>query len=274
MIYDCFTFRDEFDVLELRLKILDSVVDKFVICEADRTFTNQPKPYNFLNQKDRFKQWEDKIIYLPVELDPEGLDFSKKDTEYSPYSAAWMLEMQQRSGLILGLQDAQADDVIMMGDVDEIPNPDSVKHVTTPTVCVMQMFYYYINNRSNGLQDAHWFGTVLVPFKYLADYANLEKVRGQRVFFHKIASGWHLSFMGGKELIKRKIQTISHTEYNSEEYYNDKHIDECLASGKDIFKREGTSFEIVDPKQYYPEHILEIFKSYPSWIYDSKRFNK
>ena len=40
MIYDCFTFRDEFDMLEIRLRILDRVVDKFVICEADRTFTN------------------------------------------------------------------------------------------------------------------------------------------------------------------------------------------------------------------------------------------
>ena len=77
MIYDCFTFRDEFDMLEIRLRILDRVVDKFVICEADRTFTNQPKPYNFLANKDRFKQWEDKIIYLPVELNDEGLDFSK-----------------------------------------------------------------------------------------------------------------------------------------------------------------------------------------------------
>ena len=51
MIYDCFTFRDEFDMLEIRLRILDRVVDKFVICEADRTFTNQPKPYNFLANK-------------------------------------------------------------------------------------------------------------------------------------------------------------------------------------------------------------------------------
>ena len=107
MIYDCFTFRDEFDMLEIRLRILDKVVDKFVICEADRTFTNQPKPFNFQEHQNRFKQWEDKIIYLPVELDDDGLDFSIKDTKYNPYSAAWMLEGQQRSGLILGLSEAK-----------------------------------------------------------------------------------------------------------------------------------------------------------------------
>ena len=126
MIYDCFTFRDEFDMLEIRLRILDRVVDKFVICEANKTFTNQSKPYNFLKNKERFKQWEDKIIYLPVELDSTGLDFSKKDTEYNPYSAAWQLEYQQRSGLILGLGEAKEGDIIMLGDVDEIPYPNSM----------------------------------------------------------------------------------------------------------------------------------------------------
>jgi len=274
MIYDCFTFRDELDMLELRLKILDPVVDKFVICEADKTFTNQSKPYNFLDQKDRFKRWIDKIIYLPVELDSEGLDFSKKDTEYNPYSAAWMLEMQQRSGLILGLDNATDEDTIMLGDVDEIPYPQDVKHVNTPTVCVNKFFYYYINNLSVGPRDRNWLGTALLPYTHLKNFANLEKVRGNRNYFQPIQSGWHLSFMGGKELIKRKIQTISHTEYNNEKYYNDKNIDECLLLGKDVFQREGMNFQIVNPSSFYPEYVLEIFKDYPSWIYDTKRFNK
>lgn len=269
MIYDCFTFRDEFDMLELRLKILDSVVDKFVICEANKTFTNQPKPYNFLEQQDRFKQWENKIIYLPIELDDTGLDFSKKDTKYTPTSAAWVFESQQRSALIYGLQDATNQDVILLGDIDEIPNPKDVGYVQVPVICGMDFFYYYINNRSCGKLDSIWPGTSIVPYIYLSEFRNLEHVRGQRSNFRRMRSGWHLSFMGGKELIKRKIQTISHTEYNSEKYYNDKHIDECLLSGKDIFKREGMEFELISLPRYYPDYILEIFKDYPGWVYGS-----
>lgn len=267
MIYDCFTFRDEFDMLELRLKILDSVVDKFVICEADRTFTNQPKPYNFLENQHRFTQWLDKIIYLPVELDDTGLDFSKKDTEYNPYSAAWMLEGQQRSGLILGLFDATEEDVIMLGDVDEIPYPSSVQHYNSPTVCVNDFFYYYVNNKSIGPQDAQWLGTCFIPYKNLNEFANFEKVRGSRNMFNPIKSGWHLSYMGGKEMIQKKIKTISHTEYNNENYYNDEHINECLQTGKDIFKRNTMNFQIVNINQYYPSEVIDIINQYPQFIY-------
>lgn len=273
MIYDCFTFRDEFDMLEIRLRILDQVVDKFVICEADRTFTNQPKPYNFLEHQDRFKQWEDKIIYLPVELNDEGLDFSKKDTEYNPYSAAWMLEGQQRSGLILGLSEAKKDDVIMLGDVDEIPHPESVKHYSNPTTCVNDFFYYYVNNKSMGPQDAQWLGTCFVPFNRLNEFPHFEKMRGSREKFNLIKSGWHLSYMGGKEMIQNKIKTISHTEYNSEDYYNDKHIDECLQTGKDVFKRDTMNFQLINLQDYYPDYIIDIFKEYKGFIYDSQRTN-
>ena len=65
MIYDCFIFRDELDILEIRLNILNNVVDRFVICEANKTFTNQLKPYNFYNNSKRFEKFLDKIIYLP-----------------------------------------------------------------------------------------------------------------------------------------------------------------------------------------------------------------
>ena len=273
MIYDCFTFRDEFDMLEIRFKILDKVVDKFVICEADRTFTNESKPFNFQLNQDRFKQWEDKIIYLPVELDDGGLDFSVKDTKYNPYSAAWMLEGQQRSGLILGLSEAKKDDVIMLGDVDEIPHPKSVKHYSNPTTCVNDFFYYYVNNKSMGPQDAQWLGTCFVPFNRLNEFPHFEKMRGSRERFNLIKSGWHLSYMGGKEMIQNKIKTISHTEYNNENYYNDKHIDECLLNGKDVFKRDTMNFKLINPTEYYPDYIIDIFKDYKGFIYDSQGIN-
>ncbi len=63
MIYDCFIFNNEVDLLELRLSILDGVVDKFVIIEGNKTFSGNYKWSNFITHKERFKKWEDKIIF-------------------------------------------------------------------------------------------------------------------------------------------------------------------------------------------------------------------
>ena len=45
MIYDCFIFFNEFDLLEIRLNELDNIVDKFVLVEANFTHSSKEKPY-------------------------------------------------------------------------------------------------------------------------------------------------------------------------------------------------------------------------------------
>jgi len=153
MVYDCFTFRDELDLLEFRLQVLDKVVDRFVICEANKTFTNTDKPYFYKENQSRFKQWEDRITYLPVILDDSGLDFSTKDTSYNPNSAPWQFEYQQRSALIYGLENTKDNDIILMGDLDEIPNPTHISNIQNPSIFIMDFFYYYVNNKSIGPRD-------------------------------------------------------------------------------------------------------------------------
>tara|TARA_B110000305_G_scaffold127224_1_gene142451 strand:+ start:240 stop:605 length:366 start_codon:yes stop_codon:yes gene_type:complete len=120
-----------------------------------------------------------------------------------------------------------------------------------------------------GPQDAQWLGTCFVPFNRLNEFPHFEKMRGSRERFTLIKSGWHLSYMGGKEMIQNKIKTISHTEYNNENYYNDKHIDECLLNGKDVFKRDTMNFKLINPTEYYPDYIIDIFKGYPGFIYET-----
>jgi beta-1,4-mannosyl-glycoprotein beta-1,4-N-acetylglucosaminyltransferase len=270
MVYDCFTLRDELDMLELRLSILDKVVDKFVICEANKTFTNHSKNYNYLENLDRFKQWHDKIIYLPIELEDDGLDFTTKDTTYTPTSAAWQFEYQQRSALIYGLNEIEDNDLILMGDVDEIPNPKDIKNSLDLTIFVMDFYYYFINNKSMGPQDKQWLGTAAIKGKYLSKLNSLQELRNIRHTLNPIKSGWHLSYMGGKEMIKEKIKTISHTEYNKEEYYSNENIELSLNTGKDIFNREEMNFQIVDTKNEYPIEIFELINKYPNLIYDPK----
>jgi beta-1,4-mannosyl-glycoprotein beta-1,4-N-acetylglucosaminyltransferase len=85
MIYDCFTFFNELDILEIRLNILKNVVDKFVLVEATRTHQGKEKPLYFSENKARYKEFEDKIIHIVID-------------EYPPYEgkSAWVLERYQR----------------------------------------------------------------------------------------------------------------------------------------------------------------------------------
>jgi beta-1,4-mannosyl-glycoprotein beta-1,4-N-acetylglucosaminyltransferase len=268
MIYDCFTLRDELDMLELRLKLLDNIVDKFVICEADKTFTNIEKPFNYINNIDRFRLWRDKIIYLPLNLNDKNLDFSHKDTSYNPTSAAWQFEYAQRNQLFQGIKNCKDDDIIFMGDLDEIPNIYNLS-IDQPSVCVMNFYYYYLNNKSVGPRDSQWLGTTIVPLIFIKNYLNndMQGLRNIRDKLYPIHNGWHLSYLGGKDAIQQKIKSYSHTEYNNNMFCNDAHIESCLKNGTDLFNRQGMNFKLVDLHKEYPEKIIQILYQYPQFIY-------
>ena len=70
MVYDCFIFFNEIDLLEIRLNELNNVVDKFVIIEANKTFQNHHKPYYFEENKERFSQFSSKIIHIKLDKYP------------------------------------------------------------------------------------------------------------------------------------------------------------------------------------------------------------
>ena len=89
MIFDCFTFCNELDLLELRLETLSDVVDKFVLVEADRTFTGKSKPFFFAENKARFTNYLDRIIHVQVEDMPQT-------------NNPWDREHFQRKGLFVG----------------------------------------------------------------------------------------------------------------------------------------------------------------------------
>ncbi len=107
MVYDCFLFLNEFELLDIRLHEMDSVVDRFVIVESAETFRGNPKPLNFPTQADRFSQFADKIIYIPL-------------TEPLITDNPWVREAFQRNQIMRGLVDCKDTDIVMISDVDEI----------------------------------------------------------------------------------------------------------------------------------------------------------
>ena len=56
--------------MEIRLNELNPVVDKFVLVESTKTFQKQDKPIFYAENKDRFKQFSEKIIHVVVDKFP------------------------------------------------------------------------------------------------------------------------------------------------------------------------------------------------------------
>ena len=126
MIYDCFTFFNELDLLEIRLNILNEVVDKFVLVEATRTHRGNPKPLYFKENKKRFAPFLDKIIHIVVDsYEPVEKYIASKDSD--PKLHSWAYENFQRHAIIHGLDDLKDEDSLIISDLDEIPTAEAVR---------------------------------------------------------------------------------------------------------------------------------------------------
>lgn len=211
-VYDCFTFYNEFELLELRLKSLWDIVDYFVIVEANKTFSNQPKPFYFEERKDEFKEFLPKIRHIKGVVD---LPFNGPGD--------WTIENAQRDLISKGLEDAEPDDLIFISDLDEIPDPNILNRLqnnqveitflyspippvprvngakvvipcrplvhpvhileTSPLVMNQVMHHYYLNMASKIL----WQGTILTRYKTFTTPQNL---RNLRTFLPRVGGGW------------------------------------------------------------------------------------
>ena len=129
-IVDCFTFFNELDLLEFRLKLLDPYIDHFVIAESDHTHSGEKKIFHFEANRQRFRPWLHKIHYIPLSQSTVGLVFEKNETNYNPASASWKLENEQRNALSIASTLINDNDRVVIGDLDEIPDPRLLKKIS------------------------------------------------------------------------------------------------------------------------------------------------
>ena len=245
-VFDCFTFFNEVELLELRLATLYDHVDFFVIIEASSTFTGKDKPYNF-----KFpEKYADKIRYIQI----------GKLTDKDP----WQNEFTQRNAIMRGLYDVRPDDIILVSDVDEIPNPAAIEQGKKYPMFTLEqdLFYYYVNCK----QVQMWCGTMGVHYSQLAAKSPqwLRNKRGDGI--NVIPNGgWHYSFLGDVKRISEKLAAFAETQVNTKDVNNPQNIARCLATGEDLFHRKdpwaqkGFVMEIDHPS------IGEWLKKYPQF---------
>lgn len=274
MIYDCIPFFNELDILKLRMQILSPYVDKFVLEESTVTFSGEPKEMIFATNRDMFREFEDKILYVAVDNSPmSGVTTHERDKF-------------QKNQLLRAMSDAKPDDIVIFSDVDEIPNPKALQKIVQNFDqekiyhLAQRMFYCFLNMEEvsgnllsitgefQGVERKQWLGTKICCFKNLPKEGIVflreispEDPRSVRV----PDGGWHFGYMGGdgeRDVAKRigvKVQAAAHQEYNKSRYLNEA-VDRLLC-GEDIFDRNA-KFVRVPIDDSYPEYLREHQEEY------------
>lgn len=281
MIYDCFSFFNELDLLEIRLNVLKDVVDKFVLVEAGETHTGRPKPLYFKENEERFAAFRDRIVHVVVD------DFSIAESAMSLREKAWTIENLQRNAIVRGLSGAAPCDTILISDLDEVPRPEMVRRaVGLPGITRfgMRTYNYFLNYR-NYTSDQWLLATQALSYstfcnpatydgfkfgEYVVEKANplpsasiVRFLRPTRTFKD---AGWHFTYMGGVEAIRNKIRSIAHTEFDTEGTTSDAWIRARIDAGEDLFKR-GDRFFADKVDASFPSCIADNQGRYSDWLY-------
>jgi beta-1,4-mannosyl-glycoprotein beta-1,4-N-acetylglucosaminyltransferase len=253
-IIDAFLLFNEIDLLELRLNMLYDHVDYFVITESDTTFSGNYKDFNFLKNRDRFKKFENKIVYNPISTPPE-------------LTITWDREIFQRNASINKIIEiASDDDLILTSDIDEIPSPLVLENYTkwynkdTHYHFQQNMYMYFLNN----YKTSNWFGTRACSFSYLKN-RSIDDIRESTENVHDLTghvlqnAGWHFSYLGGEDQIKYKLESFSHQEFNRNDIKNN--INKSLSENTDVLGR-SIQYKVVDIDESYPKYLLDNLEKY------------
>jgi len=267
-IYDCFLYWDEDLLLDLRLNILNDYVDYFVIVEGNKTWQNNYKNFRFDIKK--FQKFEKKIIYIQVKDMPEGKN-------------PWIRENFQRNCIERGFKDIRDNDLIIISDLDEIPNPESIlKFDTKKKYAVFRQNQYYYKFNLQAKKNPYWQGSRICVKKFLKSPQWLRNLKFKKRPFWRIDKfrlnniiengGWHFCNLKTPKDLLYKYKNLCETkdefvfyEKISEEFLNEKSIEEKIKHGIDIIGRdEKFEFKVID--NTFPKYIFQNQKKYSDWI--------
>ncbi len=249
-IIDTFMFNDELDMLECRLTEIGDVIDHIVIVEADVTHQDKPKPLHFLENRDRFAPWLDKITQVTA----TGLPTASDDPD------AWTRENAQREWIGVGLDriGAADNDIVLQSDVDEIPRAFHVRNVRPNGLIAFGMRFHPF--AVDWLHPELWRGTVAgraKMVKTLCGFRPFSRMRDCRNFApcppHMQDAGWHFTWVGGNDYAWRKLRAFCHPEIAM-------NIEDNLPD--DLYYREGWH---VDGHKLEP---VDVDESWPKWVRD------
>ena len=288
-IIDTTTYFEEDLMMNLRFNILNNYVDKFIVSEARFTHSGNEKNINF--DKKKFPKFEDKIIHVILDKEPEEI-IKKKNLSNSDLRINSIIRIKsQRDFILKYISSFAQDDYLIHSDNDEIPNLEyfDLKKNTKNYVIFKQKMYYYKFNLS--LPNLNWFGSKACKIKNLKSIDNLRSIKNKTYPFYRVDTlfsdlkhqslyivengGWHFSNLKNLEELERKyLNDENHAEYESQGFnkskiiknLENKTVDYNHSAKKNSANRfSSTKLEKID-LNYLPKYILENIDKYKDWI--------
>jgi beta-1,4-mannosyl-glycoprotein beta-1,4-N-acetylglucosaminyltransferase len=229
-IVDCFMYFDEDMILDIRLNILDKHVSHFLICEANFNHNGTKRDLRF--NINNFSKFRKKITYIPLDKQPNNLRIiNEEDTTLVKNSKildnALLRENFQRNFLQNKIKDFNEDDLIIISDLDEIPNLQNFKYKNKITFFEQKMFYYKLNLIH---QNFLWYGSKICKKRHLISPQWLRNIKSKKYSFWRLDTyfsktkyndisfkkdgGWHFTNIKSPENIDFKMKNfLHHLEY-------------------------------------------------------------
>ena len=294
-IFDCFMFYDEDIVLDIRLNSLKNFVDYFVIVESKFYHNGKKRDLKFdINKYSKFKS---KIIYIVQDEELQNLEkISKNDNDGTISSKliynAHKRENFQRNLIINGLTKASEDDLIIISDVDEIPNLNDLNFgiVQNNIIIFEQNIFYYKLNRY--LEGFIWYGSKACKKKNLKSPQWLRNIKNKKFNFWRLDTffsekkyinkvyikngGWHFSNLKNPADVEIKLKSYLHHRDFEVENIDLKEITRLMKNNETVYdmfadKREKKFFEkkkklIIYPKANLPTYVIENEIKFKDWL--------
>jgi len=293
-IYDCFMYFDEDLLLDIRLNVLDKYIKKFIITEATYSHNGSKKKLNF--EINKFKKFKDKIEYIVVDQFPSNiLTLNQRDTSKEKKDKLILNGMArdyfQRENLTRGLKNINNDDLIIISDLDEIPNLANLnyKKIGNNIVIFKQKMFYYKFNLL--YEDFIWAGSKAVKFKNFISPQWLRNIKSKKypkwrfdtLFSKKKYSnlynvengGWHFTCIREPYDLEKKLLNFAH-HYEFEESGLDVNDLKKLVSEKKVmydhnvdqrgYKWSGSSVLKSISIDQLPEYIKKNSEKLKKWL--------
>ena len=265
-IFDCFQYFNEDHIADLRFNTLDEFVDTFVIVESTVNHQGKPKKLHF--DIGKYKKFKNKINYIVVDDTPESI---KKPHE----GGESLVEQHQRNSIMKGLKNCSDDDLIILSDVDEIPDLNKLNEFNRNKYAVFsqKMFMYKLNLLN--LNENNWHGSKICLKKNFKSPQWLRNLKFKKYPFWRIDKvknlqiikngGWHFAYLQSPENISKKIKSFAHGEFNKDNISNEENIKLKIEKGQDIFDR-GYNLKKVEVDSTFPRYILKNKDKLKKWI--------
>ncbi|MDC0426803.1 hypothetical protein OAM08_02320 [Pelagibacteraceae bacterium] len=294
-VYDCFMYFDEDLLLDLRLNILNDHVSKFVISEATYTHNGKPKKLKF--DINNFKKFKNKIEYIVVDKQPPNILEVTKNDDLEKKGQKLILngyarDNFQRNGLADKITNADDNDIIIISDLDEIPNLKNINfnNIKQKIIQFKQKMFYYKFNLYYPKLD--WFGSKACKKKYLITPQWLRDIKSKKYskfridlifnkkkytdIFYVLDGGWHFTCIRTAEDLEYKLLNFAHHYEFEQSGMNAKQLNKLISDKRIMYDHslgqenknkwgEKSKLEKISMTEL-PEYINKNERKYTNWL--------